>query len=117
MPACKKPGCAPGFRLADLLGEIKYFITNDLRRYESVYGDITFDEVKFPDPKNMIDELHNRDFRVTIWVTPFVNKASTNYNTHPEYFVKNGDGDPGRVAWWDGVGRMIDFTNTDACDW
>lgn len=85
--------------------------------YESVYGDITFDAEKFPDPKKMIDELHNRDFRVTIWVTPFVNVASINYDTHPEYFVKNGNGDPGRVTWWDGVGRIIDFTNKDACDW
>lgn len=36
-------------------------------------GDLTWDPVKFPDPKAMIDELHSLGCRVTLWVMPFVN--------------------------------------------
>lgn len=85
--------------------------------YETAYGDITFDPEKFPSPKEMVDKLHADDFRVTTWVTPFVNLNSKNYNTYPEYFVQDGDSGPGRVNWWDGIGRIIDFTNADACEW
>ena len=86
-------------------------------RYETAYGDISFDPEKFPSPKEMIDKLHADGFRVTTWVTPFVNKNSNNYEDFPQYFVQTSDNNPGLVTWWDGVGRIIDFTNADACQW
>nr|XP_039252617.1 myogenesis-regulating glycosidase-like [Styela clava] len=84
--------------------------------YETSYGDYTFDPVKFPDAAGMIEQLHNKGFRVTTWVTTFVNRRSVNYN-ETQYFVKNGEGDVGNVVWWDGVGALVDYTNPAACDW
>uniref|UniRef100_H2YWD7 Glycoside hydrolase family 31 N-terminal domain-containing protein n=1 Tax=Ciona savignyi TaxID=51511 RepID=H2YWD7_CIOSA len=88
--------------------------------YEKNYGDHTFSVNKFPNAAAMIDKLHDLGFRVTTWVTPFVNLFSENYNTADKsgYFVKNGrTNESGVVAWWNGIGSSIDFTNPQACDW
>jgi len=88
--------------------------------YEYRYGDHTFDENKFSDAKNMISNLHELGFRVTTWVTPFINPASFNYEDGIEnnYYVINGKtGEAGKIVWWNGIGRSIDFTNPSACDW
>ena len=34
------------------------------------WGDLEFDPVKFPDPQAMVEQLHARGFRVTLWVPP-----------------------------------------------
>jgi len=88
--------------------------------YEVKYGDHTFDPEKFPSAKGMIDRLHDLGFRVTTWVTPFINYLSNNYKTGDtnRYFVINErTNKSGLVPWWNGAGFSIDFTNFDACNW
>jgi phosphoglycolate phosphatase-like HAD superfamily hydrolase len=41
-------------------------------RWQIYYGDLGFDPVRFPDPKRMIDRLHEKGFKVTAWVIPFL---------------------------------------------
>ena len=38
-------------------------------RWSSEYGELEFDPIKFPDVKSMVDELHLKGFKVTLWVT------------------------------------------------
>lgn len=48
-------------------------------RWQSAYGDLTFDQKKFPDAKGMVDQLHEMGFKVTVWVMPFVEENSEAY--------------------------------------
>jgi hypothetical protein len=45
-------------------------------RWQSRYGELNFDPVKFPDPKAMVKELHDMGFLVTVWVMPFLQESS-----------------------------------------
>lgn len=68
----------------------------------------------------MIDKLHELDFRVTTWVTPFINPTSKNYKPGDEsrYFLINGNRNVSSlIPWWNGLGSSVDFSNDDACDW
>ena len=46
-------------------------------RWQSRYGDLKFDSLKFPHPKQMIEQLHELGFLVTLWVMPFLQESSS----------------------------------------
>ncbi|XP_030829640.1 myogenesis-regulating glycosidase-like [Strongylocentrotus purpuratus] len=84
------------------------------------YGDFFFDPEKFPDPVQMIKELHDKDFRVTLWVTPFANILTAAFTEGDEngYWVKNEDGSTALIRWWAGIqAGMLDVTNPNAVTW
>lgn len=45
-------------------------------KWQSKYGDLSFDPKKFPDPNGMVEYLHNAGFKVTLWVMPFFERSS-----------------------------------------
>lgn len=84
------------------------------------YGDQDFVSTKFPDPKGMVQTLTAMGFRVTLWTHPFANYDSKAfvYGMENGYFVKDSKGElPGLVRWWNGVGAILDVTNTNATNW
>lgn len=48
-------------------------------RWQSAYGDLEFDALKFPDAPGMVRQLHAMGFKVTVWVMPFVEENSDAY--------------------------------------
>ena len=48
-------------------------------RWQSRYGDLEFDPEKFPNPKKLVDDLHDLGFLVTVWVMPFLQEGSVAY--------------------------------------
>jgi len=88
-------------------------------KWEVHYGDFEFDDSKFPDPKVMVEGLHRMGFVVTLWVYPFINLDSKNYSYAKDnnYLVKDRDGKPLTVKWWNGQAGDIDFTNPLAVNW
>ncbi len=90
------------------------------------YGNWDFDRLKFPNPKEMVDELHSLGFKVMLWIVP-------NVCPDGEFFIKlhekniddyrNGTGDgifirdknapyrPALFTWWNGFSAMLDFSN------
>lgn len=46
--------------------------------WETCYGEIEFDRVKFPDPKGLVEEIKAMGFRTTAWIHPFINYSKDN---------------------------------------
>ncbi len=95
--------------------------------WQNNYGDWTFNKQKFPQPKKMIDELHQMGFKVMLWVTPFVNPDGKNYVMHAftyrnhllkdmkePYFLRTENGIPAIMLWWNGYSCVLDMTKE--CD-
>ena len=77
------------------------------------YGDWRFDTKKIPDPKRMIEQLHKKGFRVSLWVVPFVNAAAKDYALLKENgaLICDENGEPKMKSWWNGESALLDFTS------
>lgn len=85
------------------------------------YGLWEFDFAKFPDPKAMIDELHELGFTVMLWVVPIVcadgrgflgiegnaKFLQSKWETSP--LLKTDQGDTAIVKWWNGYSAVLNL--------
>jgi alpha-glucosidase (family GH31 glycosyl hydrolase) len=92
------------------------------------YQDFSFPASgKWPDPKGMIDRLHELGIRLVLWQIPVVKKLEESHLQHDAdeafmiekgYCVLNADGSPYRVRpFWFHDGLLMDFTNPEAVRW
>jgi alpha-glucosidase (family GH31 glycosyl hydrolase) len=68
----------------------------------------------------MVRQLHEMDFSVLLWVTPFVNRESVNFPAlaRDGFLVRRkGSIEPSLLKWWGGTAGFIDLTNPDAKEW
>lgn len=89
------------------------------------YNNFRFDEKRYPNPRRMISDLHEREIRIVLWMTNFINTRESLSDAPGDdedlysvgktngYFVN--DGVP--VKWWKGSGALIDYTNPAAVAW
>lgn len=85
--------------------------------YMSAYGDYDFDVTKFPNASAMIDALHSKGYRVSLWVHPFANTNSKAFLNNIDDWVKSKDPQvPGLVRWWNGIAGVLDTTNEKAVE-
>lgn len=83
------------------------------------YGQWKFDFHKFPDPKAMIDELHELGFIVMLWVTPMVTPDGVDFHkstrdlfnpqSYDKLFLRNTKGEVALVNWWNGYSAILDL--------
>lgn len=115
--------------------EATFYIFNDAR-YETSsggkyfrYGDFRFDEGgKWPNPKGLVDYLHENDIKLVLWQIPVIKyfeKVDVEQHFNDEqyviekgYCVMNPDGTPYRIPrnWFCGS-LVLDFTNPEAREW
>ena len=90
-------------------------------KWQTAYGDFTFDKRKFASIATTIAKLNAMGFRTTLWVHPFFNIESYNFAKSAEdgYVVRMPGGDhAGVTAWWDGLlASILDTTNPNATKW
>ena len=75
----------------DITEYCRHIVENDMPKgvimiddlWTPYYGSWEFDRVKFPDPKGMIDLLHEWGFRVMLWICPFVSPDSFEFEIPP----------------------------------
>lgn len=83
------------------------------------YGAFEFNRRKIPNPKALMDALHEMGFAVMLWVTPNVACAGPRFQALREkgYLVLNSEGGPAIRHWWNGYSAVLDLTNPQARDW
>jgi alpha-glucosidase (family GH31 glycosyl hydrolase) len=88
-------------------------------RWQVHYGDLEFDPVRFPNPNSMIHELHTKGFKVTAWIIPFMEQAATAFaeGARHGWLVRQADGSPYLVPWWQGRAALLDVSNPSALEW
>ena len=104
-------GCPPGVLMIDDTWQLDY-------------GTWEFDPRRFSDPRGMVRQLHEKGFKVILWVCPWVSMDSPAYRLlaegrDPDTVVKqqvgglylDKSGEVAAVRWWNGVSAMLDFTH------
>ena len=99
--------------------------------WQEAYGTWRFRPDRFPDPKAMMQELHDLGFKVMLWVCPFVSPDTEVFRngTAENHFLKfpkdhpvpggprTGFKDVAMIGWWNGFSALLDFSNPKAQDW
>lgn len=87
--------------------------------WNDYYGRWKFNVDKFPNPKEMVKELHDLGFKVMLWTCPFVSPDSIEFREleKKEYLVRNTHGDVSIKKWWNGYSAVLDITNPEAVKW
>lgn len=97
--------------------------------WQKDYGQWTFDSIKFPNPKEMVDQLHDLGFKVMLWIVPYVTGAGQNFanlsyanGECPDVFMRlEGVEDNwwsyAIVRWWNGFSPILDFTKESDCNY
>ena len=85
--------------------------------WQKYYGNFEFRPDRFPDPKGMVDKLHEMGFKVMLWICPFVSPDSAEYRdlAAKGYLLKDAHRDgPAIVEWWNGHSAVYDLSNPEA---
>ena len=98
--------------------------------WQEDYGVWDFHPKRFPNPKAMVDELHQMGFKVMLWICPFMSPDQAEYRKlrNQKAFLLNqipgetndwsqSTAKPLLLQWWNGASAVLDFTNPVAVDW
>lgn len=83
------------------------------------YGVWKFRHDRFPDPKTMVDQLHQMGFKVMLWTCPFVSPDCDVFRMLEKQkgLVRNADGTTAIRKWWNGYSALLDCTNEKTVQW
>ncbi|MCP4872483.1 MAG: hypothetical protein GY898_27640 [Proteobacteria bacterium] len=85
------------------------------------YNTFDWDPTLFPDPQGLVDDLHDRDVRLSLWITQMVNVDTPQWDeASASGYLMMADADatePRIVEWWKGDGGLLDYFNPEAVAW
>ncbi len=91
------------------------------------YGDWKFDRSRFPNPEEMMRELHQLGFKVMLWVCPYITPVGRFYvdlqldqaRSGKPVWIRNArsPATPAIMEWWDGFSALADLTSPDGVRW
>lgn len=83
-------------------------------------GDLDFDQEKWPEPKEMIEEFRKDGFKIIVIEQPNIVLKSKNYTEAKELglFARTAEGGPYQFSFWaGGDASLLDFTNPSSRKW
>ncbi len=83
------------------------------------YGDWSFDQNKFSNPKRMIELIHGLGFKVSMWLVPFVNEKCKNFELLKNNggLITDSEGQVYLAKWWNGQSALLDMTSPFTKKW
>lgn len=103
---------------ATILPELKYIQLDD--GYQTFMGDWLDENPVYGNLQKTIAAIRNKGFEPAIWVAPFIaEKNSRVFKEHPNWFVKDGNGNPlnsatiGFGGWRSGPWYVLDGTHPE----
>lgn len=87
--------------------------------WQEDYGKWDFHPGRFPDPKMMMDSLHNMGFQVMLWICPFVSPDCDVFRQlqRDDLLLKEKGGETAIVRWWNGASGLLDLSNPKTGNW
>lgn len=78
-----------------------------------------WDETLFPDPKGMLQRIHDKGIKVCVWINPYIGQKSPLFEEGRKngYFLKQADGNVWQWDLWQAGQGIVDFTNPAAVKW
>ena len=86
---------------------------------EFAWCDFEWDSRVFPDPKGMLQRLHDKGLKLCVWINSYVGQESPLFKEGMDggYFLKRANGDVWQWDMWQPGLAIVDFTNPAACKW
>jgi len=84
------------------------------------FGHLDFHAGRFPSPAEMVRQLHEWGFKVMLWVSPYFSADSREYRRWrdlPGWLLRNRNGLPAILEWWDGYSAHLDLSHPEAMAW
>ncbi|MFC4560230.1 alpha-xylosidase [Nocardiopsis mangrovi] len=81
--------------------------------------DFEWDPEVFPDPKGMLERLHERGLRVCVWINPYIAQRSALFEEGARlgHLVRRPDGTVWQWDMWQAGMALVDFTSPAAREW
>ncbi len=83
------------------------------------WTDFIWDTNVFPDPKGMLQRIHDRGVKICVWINSYIAQESILFEEGMEkgYFLKRKNGDVWQWDMWQPGMAIVDFTNPNAKAW
>ena len=106
-----------GMAARDLPLSVFHFDCFWMREFNLI--DLEWDPRTFPDPKGMLERLHDKGLHICVWINPYVAQRSPLFAEGKAggYLLKKPNGDVWQWDMWQPGMALIDFTNPSAVAW
>ena len=110
-------GFLDGMRDRDLPLSVFHFDCFWMREFD--WSDFTWDARVFPDPTGMLERLHERGLRVSVWTNPYIAQRSALFAEAAAagHLLRRPDGSVWQWDLWQAGMGIVDFTSDAAVTW
>jgi alpha-D-xyloside xylohydrolase len=104
-----------GMKQRDLPLHVFHFDCFWMREFE--WTNFEWDPRVFPDPAGMLQRLHARGLKISVWINSYIAQSSRLFAEGAGRFIKRTDGSVWQTDLWQPGMAIVDFTNPAAREW